>query len=129
MMQLINKCYWLLNHEPTENQKEELRTRFNAQVVFPSSDIVERWKNIPTNVSLDLDYFEPILSWVSQMENNDIAVIQGEMTATHYLIKELNNKNKRVFASVTDRVAKEERIGEKVIRSYIFEHKCFREYF
>lgn len=122
-------CYWLLNHKPTEGQKKELQDSFQVEkIVFPSESISSYWESIPPVPLLSIEHMENICYWLSSMKKDDVAVVQGEMTATFYCVSFLLERGNKVLSSVTERHADETRTGETIVRSYVFRHLCFRPY-
>jgi hypothetical protein len=124
----MRKCYWLLNHKPTEKQKQEIETRFSASIVYPPQNLISTWSSLPLAEKLPDLLINSFEEWLNRMVEGDIAVIQGEMTITYHLVSELRKKGFSVYSSVTERVASEEINGETVTRTYIFRHVIFREY-
>lgn len=125
----MKRCFCLLNHEITDLQKKELSSKYGVdKVIMPDIILSKSWASIPTTDKLDVEYLSPVLDWLSTMNKIDIAFIQGEMTATFYIVNKLLDLNITVLSSTTHRVCVENREGEIVQRSYVFEHVCFRPY-
>jgi hypothetical protein len=125
----MNSCYWLLNHTPTEQQRQELLSVYNMEkILFPPKEITSFWRDIPSLPFLPKDQMEMVFHWFDTMDKNDVAVVEGEMTATFSLVSFLWKRGVVVLSSVTERHARETRNGEKVVRSYVFQHICFRAY-
>ena len=123
------KAYCLLNHELTENQKNELLTRFNCQsIIYREKELTAIWSQIPAVESIDLSVIKAVTDWLGDAQEGDVLIIQGEFGATFMLV-DYALKNKMIpLHAVTKRVATEQRNGETVQRQYIFEHVCFRRY-
>ena len=125
----MNKCYWLLNHKITEEQKKELIDKFNvSEIVIPPVKISNYWSSIPAAEVLDDSDYESILSWLDNMSADDIAVVQGEFTLTYRVVNHLLDKGFSVYASVAERKSIEKIDGEVVIKQSVFTHACFRRY-
>lgn len=115
-----------MNHECTVAQREELETRFGVdELVLPGEAMSALWANIPCTSDYHLDL---VNAWLATVDSSDIAVVQGDATYSFYVVSALLAKKVRTFASVTERVVKEEKAGEMVRISRVFTHKLFREY-
>lgn len=123
------KAYCLLNHELTENQKNELFTKFNCEsIIYPEKELSAIWSQIPAVESIDLSVIKAVTDWLGNTQEGDVLIIQGEFGSTFMLV-DYALKNKMIpLHAVTKRVATEQRNGETVQRQYIFEHVCFRRY-
>jgi len=119
----------LLNHTLTPKQTQELKEIFGVNdIIVPSQEICDFWQQIPTDMEISEEFLQSVLEWLSAMQSGDILVIQGEFGATFALADWALKKGLKVLHSVTERVATENREGERIERSYVFEHKKFREY-
>lgn len=120
------KCYWLLNHEPTERQRNEIKEDYGAvDIIMPKMDLSSFWGNIPCTKEIGSDLID---SWLDNIEPSDIAIVQGECTYVFYVVDALLSKGVRVLSSVSERKVEEKREGEVVLTNRYFEHKLFREY-
>ena len=125
----MSKAFCLLNHELTENQKNELSTDFLAsEIIYPSEEISKLWSQIPASSTVDRTIIKKIADWLSSAEKKDVLIVQGDFAST-FIIVDFALKNGLIpICATTKRVAKESRQGETVKREYIFEHVCFRKY-
>jgi len=122
----IRNAFCLLNHEITPKQIDELNSRFGVKhIIHPPDCISALWGDIPTDTEL---FIEPFINWLNAAQRGDLVILQGEFGATFRLVDFALKKELVPLYSVTKRIAKETRDGEKVYRSYIFEHICFRQY-
>lgn len=120
------KCYWLLNHEPTERQRDEIKEDYGVEdIIMPKMDLISFWENIPCTKEIGSDLID---SWLDNIESQDIAIVQGECTYVFYVVDALLSKGVRVLSSVSERKVEEKREGEVVLTNRYFEHKLFREY-
>lgn len=124
----MNECFWLLNHEPTASQEKELADKYNCSIKFPPAELSAIWAAIPAQEKLELDMLRPFLTWFDEMREGDIAVVQGDMSATYYIVSKLIKNKRRVFCSAAMRVSEERSSGEVVVKTNYFRHICFREY-
>ena len=123
------KGFCLLNHQLTERQIEELKNRYKCEkIIYPSQEFSAKWAQIPPSLVLDLQVIKSIVDWLSSAKENDVFVVQGEYGSTFALVDYALKKNLIPIYSVTKRIAKEEKEGEKITRHYVFEHECFRQY-
>ena len=123
------KAYCLLNHNLTENQKAELKEKYNvSSILYPSEELSAGWSQIPATETLSKDIIANVCRWLKDAEKNDVLIIQGE--AGHsFLITDYALKHNIIpLHAVTKRVAKEDVNGEIIQRQYVFQHVCFREY-
>ncbi len=125
----MSKAYVLLNHELTQNQIKELKSKYLVEeIVYPEKNLTTKWSQIPAIEELSMDVICSVVKWLSSAQENDVLIIQGEFGST-FMIVDYALKNKLIpVHAVTKRVAKESREGETVHREYIFEHVCFRKY-
>ncbi|AEF81047.1 CRISPR-associated protein Csx20 [Leadbettera azotonutricia] len=122
-------AYCLLNHALTENQKAELANDFGCEnCIYPSEELKALWSAVPTDKFLTQAHLEPFASWLSEAKADDVVVLQGEFGMTFALVDYALGRRLVPVHAVTKRIAKEERDGELVHRSYVFEHVCFRRY-
>ena len=120
------KCYWLMNHDFTNDQRKELESRFSVdQILQPSTDFKSIWSSLPPGEEF---YPELVDSWIDLINCPDIAVVQGDSTYSFYVVDALLKKGVRVFASTTERIAEENVLGCETRIYRIFRHKAFREY-
>ena len=123
------RVFCLLNHELTPKQTEELFLSFNAkEITYPSGSIAALWAGIPTDKELTKAQLEPFTSWLQEAKAGDALVLQGDFSAT-FILADFALQNELIpVCAVTKRVSQETREGEKVYKTYIFEHICFRRY-
>ncbi|MDR1636747.1 MAG: hypothetical protein LBR93_05360 [Treponema sp.] len=127
-MRHIN-AYCLLNHPLTANQIAELESRFGVErVVYPGPELGAAWGKVPAEKTLPAAYLLPFVRWLSALKKGDVVILQGEAGATFALVDFVLARGFTALHSVTRRVARESREGEKVFRSHVFEHVCFRRY-
>lgn len=125
----MTKCFWLLNHDITEEQKEELRLRYNVDsFVLPPEIVAAYWAAIPPKNCIPDDLMCTIFSWLSSATEKDIAVVQGEPTAAFKIINDLLDRGVTVLAAVSERCSNENVIDGKSVKTSYFKHICFREY-
>ena len=125
----MSNVFCLLNHELTPNQIEELHVSYGGEkITYPTEQITKLWSGIPTDSELKKIQFEPIVKWLQDAKAGDVLVLQGEYSATFALADFALQKAMTPVCAVTKRVSQETREGEKVHKSYVFEHVCFRRY-
>jgi hypothetical protein len=121
--------FCLLNHELTPKQKGELYSLFGTEIIiYPTSSISEYWSGIPVDRELSKERLEPFTSWLHEAKQGDALVLQGEHSATFALADFALQKGLVPVCAVTKRVSQEIREGERVCKTYEFEHICFRKY-
>lgn len=123
------KAYCLLNHELTENQKNELFGKFYvSQVIYPDEELKSNWAQIPATESFDRKIIVQIINWLSEAEENDCLIIQGEFGSTFLIVDYALKNNLIPLHAVTKRCSVEEKKGESIIKKIEFQHVCFRKY-
>jgi hypothetical protein len=123
------RTFCLLNHELTSKQTAELLSVFGSErVIYPPAWVSALWGEIPPGGELTKAQLEPFADWLRDAGAGDIAVLQGEAGASFALVDFALQKGLIPVHAVTKRIAQEARDGEKVRRTYIFEHICFRQY-
>ena len=121
--------FCLLNHELTPKQKEELCSSSGAtNIIYPPESISTLWAGIPTDRELTKARLEPFTAWLGEAAPGDTLVLQGEFSATFALADFALQNGLIPVCAVTERVSQEIREGEKVCKTYVFEHICFRRY-
>lgn len=125
----MRKCFCLLNHQLLEVQRKDLEKNYGIkEFVVPSSNVSDLWGTVPTTEIIPDSYFDKIESWFEGISSSDVAVVQGEPTASFRIVSYLLNKGVTVLAGVTERRSIEKEQDGKVIKTSVFEHVCFRRY-
>lgn len=119
----------LLNHQLTENQRDELKTTFGGEaIVYPPPETADLWAQLPTD-DISAELLLPFTQWIDIYASSGMPiVIQGEAGAVTALVCYCLKLGLIPLHSVTRREATETRSGETVQRSYIFRHIRFRRY-
>lgn len=120
----------MLNHELTPMQIKELEHVFFVScIVYPDNYLNSLWAGIPTVQALTADDLSPFTLWIDENSHSkDLIIIQGEFGASFFLIEYAFSKGLIPLHSVTKRVAHETKEDETIIRTYTFQHICFRRY-
>jgi hypothetical protein len=122
-------AYSLLNHVLTASQIGELENNFGVKrIMYPEPELGAAWGDIPTEKTLTADHLLPFSRWLTAAAKGDVVILQGEAGATFALVDLCLSRGLVPLHSVTRRIARESREGEKVLRSHVFEHVCFRRY-
>ena len=125
----MRKCYCLLNHVLTQKQLDELVQKYQvSDIEYPPNSVSDFWRQILASVQILKSNLQPITEWLNSAEKDDLIIIQGEFGSTFALVDWALSKAFIPVYAVTKRVETEEKQGETVMRHYIFEHECFREY-
>jgi len=59
-------CYTLLNHEPTPEQREDLRSHWEAEIVLPPEEVKQAWASISPEGELTSFLLGPFLVWLEE---------------------------------------------------------------
>lgn len=120
-------CYWLMNHECSDEQRKELHERFGvSKIIYPDDSIREFWHSIPCD---DFIHSRILDQWMDCIHSDDIAVVQGDSTYTFYVVDALLRRGVTVLASATKRMIlheAEDADGSTITR--LFRHEIFRRY-
>ena len=126
------KVYLLLNHQPTEEQLEDLERVYGTfEIVEPNSKIKTFWSNIDPEMS-GLERDDKALEIVDDVvkKKADSVWIQGESVMVYKVVKRLEYRNIPAFASTTKREAIEVRKEDGSIeKKSVFKHCRFINYF
>lgn len=122
-------AYCLLNHQLTENQRNELLTRFGAgEIVYPKKELSVVWSQVKTTEEMDRPLVKQVIDWLGNASEGDLLVVQGEFGCTFAVVDWALNNGLIPLHAVTQRVETETYDGETVSKHYVFKHCCFRKY-
>lgn len=125
----MSKAFCLLNHELTQNQFTELKSKFKVEKIeYPLEPLSKMWSQILAVDELDIETINAVTDWLSSAKAGDVLIVQGEYGSTFMIVDYALKRNLIPVHAVTKRVASEQRNGEIVSRQYVFEHVCFRKY-
>lgn len=125
----MSKCFWLLNHKVTAEQKKELKDFFDVNsIIFPPEEIVNIWASIPPVNNIPDETINEIMDWLNNATSSDVAVVQGESTATFKIVNYLIDKGVLVLAAVSERCSEEKEENGRIVKHSFFKHVCFRKY-
>lgn len=123
------KTYCLLNHKLTENQEKELSEKFHSErIVYPSQAISVMWAQIPVTERVDRKTAQAVVDWLSDAEEGDMLIVQGEMGITFLLVSYALGRGLVPIHAVSRREETEVCDGESVVKCHVFRHVCFRRY-
>lgn len=123
------KTYCLLNHKLTENQEKELSEKFHSErIVYPSQQLSEKWAQIPATERVDRTTAQAVVGWLSDAEEGDTLIVQGEMGITFLLVSYALSHGLVPLHAVSRREETEVCEGENVVKRHVFRHVCFRRY-
>lgn len=126
------KLIKLLNHELTEQQKNELKTKYGIQsIITPPPELQSRWSNIPPEFNEEelQEYLTAIKDWLFYNTNQyDLVLIQGESGATYNIVSYLKHAYRIPIYATTKREVVEEVQNGKTVKKSVFKHIRFREY-
>lgn len=127
----MRKIFCLLNHILSERQVQELiGTYGDSSIEYPPDSIKNLWSNLPVDHKLSKQTASVIFEWLNQNSTgkNDIIILQGEAGYSFAIVDYALTHKFIPIHAVTKRVVQEVCNGEKIQRTYIFEHICFRKY-
>lgn len=121
----------LLNHELTERQLEEAKSRFGIEAICRlPPPLKELWSRIPVNGELETAMLGRFTEWIDgNAETGDYVLIQGEFGATFYLVDYCFEKGFIPVYASSPRNSMENRNGDGTVdRKLVFSHTNFRRY-
>lgn len=120
----------LLNHELTEEQQSELRTRYGAaEIALPTQTVQRSWGEVEPDGDPPLGQYRGALVWLKSTTNpGDIVVVQGEFGAVVFVVTWCLEHGRRPLYATTRREVVEERHEGTTVSRRVFRHVRFREY-
>lgn len=122
-------CYTLLNHEPTPEQREDLRSHWEAEIVLPSEEVKYAWASIPPEGEITASLLEPFFRWVKEAPEGSFLWVQGEYGATYQMVRfALQRGLVPIYATTRRDVIEEKQPDNSVVKRVVFRHVQFRRY-
>ncbi|MBS4534149.1 hypothetical protein GOQ29_00795 [Clostridium sp. D2Q-14] len=124
------KLLSILSHELTNEQKKELKEKYNVKcIVILSEELMSYWSNIDPNSNIPNKNLFQIIDWIlNSSSEGDYVFIQGEYGSVYYLVDFCFSTNRVPIYSSSKRRVLENKEGEKVYSKRIFEHVKFKKY-
>lgn len=125
----MKQCGILLSHSPSEEQLEELQTRFGITKILKTPEKVkEAWGQIPSGSELPEEDLKPVQRWIQEeLAPGDLLWVQGEPTATLKMI--YDHPDLTAISATSRREVVETRQSDgSVKRVSRFQHQGFRAY-
>ena len=128
---MAKKLILLFSHTLTKAQEEDAKNTLGVtEFVFLTSDLQQKWSNVPDDLESITNYLSPIVEWLNSIVNkNDFILIQGDFGATYYFVNWAFKNNAQPIYSTTKRVHIENKIGRNKIEiKKSFQHTIYRKY-
>ncbi|AWI13445.1 MULTISPECIES: CRISPR-associated protein Csx20 [Bacillaceae] len=125
------KVFVVMSHELLTEQITELKNQLNChEIIYLPEQLKDIWANIPPSGPWNDKWLADIISWLkSNMNREDIAIVQGEYGATVYLVNWLQKNGHAVYYATTERQVVETKTDEgSIINKRVFKHVNFRKY-
>lgn len=124
--------FLIFNHTLTKEQEKEARDVLEVEeIISLPQDLQNFWSNIPPDVDLNEEMFEPIVSFLSEnkSQNLNYCLIQGDFGATVYLVSWCFKNGFIPIYATTKRTAQEVvKPDGSVELIKVFKHERFRRY-
>lgn len=122
-------CYTLLNHEPTSEQREDLRSHWEAEIVLPPEEVKQAWASISPEGELTPFLLGPFLAWLEEAPPGSLVWVQGEYGATYQMVRfALQRGLVPIYATTKRDVIEEKQPDNSVVKRMVFRHVQFRRY-
>ena len=128
----MKKALIILNHNPTENQLNQLKEIFNVnEILYLPSKLKNFISNVPPDKPIPEEFLKNITDFIiKNLQKDDIIWIQTEYGITFYIVDFAFKVGFIPIYSTTERIYNEKKLdNEKVERKYLFKHVSFRKYF
>jgi len=127
------KLLVISNHTLTNEQISDAYKSLNVdKIEYLPYELRELWGNInPEYSEIEVEsYIQPIEDFIHENVNvDDYVLVQGEFTATFYIVDNLLQLGATPIVATTQRVVKEVQKGDKVVKTTEFKHIRYRPYF
>jgi hypothetical protein len=129
----MKKLIVISNHELTNEQIKDANKNLNVnKIEYLPQNLKEKWGNINPEFS-DTEVYEhikPIKDFIHKNVNiDDYILVQGEFTATFSLVDTIFRLGGNPIVATTQRVVKEIKEFDKVVKISKFKHIRYRPYF
>ncbi|HIP59235.1 MAG TPA: hypothetical protein EYH01_02265 [Campylobacterales bacterium] len=129
-MRKKSTLYLLFNHKLTQEQeKNAYETLSIEKVIYFPEELLNIWRNISPEVESLSELLEPIIVFMDrEFSHGDYLLVQGDLGATYLIAERAKQLNITPLYATTKRVATENIVDGKPIKTSIFSHVRFRAY-
>jgi len=123
------KFYMLFNHTLSTKQEADAREHFGVNAFVQMPDAIKKiWSEIPAeDESLHLS-LAPVWQYLDRLEAGDVVLIQGDFGASYLAVQYVKDKDAIAVYATTKRHAIEKKVGNKMLKTSVFEHVRYRVY-
>lgn len=115
----------MFSHILTDLQYKELKEKYRCEnIIYMSEDLKKSWMSINDTSSPKI--FEDFI--LKNLQKGDYVLIQGDWGMTYKLITFAKRNGFIPIFSRTARNVREQRNGDQIIKTSVFEHIGFRKY-
>ena len=127
---MMRQMFLLFNHNLTPAQQADAQKRFGIENFVPLPDDLQRiWSQIPAEAASLDPLLAPVWQWLDQqVEEGDVALVQGDFGASCLAVRRLQSRGVLCCYATTRRRAIERHVKDRVVKESVFEHVRFREY-
>ena len=128
----MKKMFLLFSHKLTPAQIEDGKKNLGIdEFVYLPKELQQIWSNVPPEKTLKVgEHLKPIKEYIADnSKKGDYLLVQGDFGATYEMVSFAKILGKNAVYATTKREFEEKQIGDKIIKTSIFTHICFKAYF
>ena len=120
----------IFSHELTAAQVNDAQDGFGVcEFIKMPQMLQDKWSNVPPELSNLDDFIESFKNFIKvKAKTGDIVLVQGDFGATYGIVEFCKKLGVKAVYATTKRIIKEGFVGNQVVKSSVFEHVRFREY-
>ncbi|WAM33888.1 CRISPR-associated protein Csx20 [Caldicellulosiruptor morganii] len=128
----MSRLFLIFNHTLTKEQEQEARDVLKVdEIISLPENLQNFWSNIPPEVDLTKEMFEPILTFLkdNKCDGENYCLVQGDFGATVYMVSWCFENSFIPIYATTRRVAQEVTKPDGSVELIkVFKHERFRRY-
>ena len=126
----MKKMFLIFSHKLTPKQTEDAQKNLNIDEFIPlPKELQQIWSNIPPEIKNLKKQLKPIKKFLKKnVTKKDYVLIQGDFGAVYEIVNLTKKLNAVAIYATTKREFSEKVIDGKVVKTSIFSHILFREY-
>ena len=120
----------IFSHELTVAQIDDAQQSFGVcEFIKMPQMLQDKWSNVPPELPNLDEFIEFFKNFIKvNAKTGDIVLVQGDFGATYGVVEFCKKLGIKAVYATTKRTIKESTVGNQVVKSSVFEHVRFREY-